>query len=283
MRDRIVLRSLNRVLRVQAFSLRQVQRLERFLGGFALAALTPAERAKLTAAIYSARGDYKVRGLFDWEKTWFEEDLPPPPAKILVGGAGSGREVEYLLSRGYRVLAFDPAPAFVERGAERYPDCLGFLVGSYEDLAGTDGAANPGLDAALETEAPFDAVLLGWGSFTHASTPEVRLGALRRLKPLCPRGPVLASFWMARGRSGDRRGGAWKLGWRAGTRLAREHGAVETSDGDEFRSSAGFGHYFTRSELVDLVTAAGYEMARSPGDADAGAFPHATLRPLPGK
>lgn len=282
MGDRLLVRSLRHALRVQAFWVKQIQRAEHLLGGFALATLTPTERAELTAAIYSARGEYKLRGLFDWEKTWFEEDLPPPPAKILVGGAGSGREVGHLLSRGYRVLAFDPAPSFVRRGAEQFPDCLGFLVGSYEDLAETDGAANRALEAALEAHAPFEAVLLGWGSFTHASTAEVRLGALRRLKLLCPRGPVLASFWMERGGGENRRGGAWKLGWRAGTRLTRKHGARETSDGDEFRSSAGFGHHFTRGEFVDLVAAAGYEMARGPGSPYAGAFPHATLRPTQG-
>jgi hypothetical protein len=107
---KLLIRGLSRLFRFQAFWSQQAQRIDQLLGGFALAALDPDERAELTSALYNARGEYEAQDLFEWEEAWFEADLPKPPAKILIGGAGSGREVRHLLEKGYEIVAFDPAP-----------------------------------------------------------------------------------------------------------------------------------------------------------------------------
>ena len=52
-----------------------------------------------------------ARTSFRGRKRCFERYFPPPPAHILVGGAGGGREAFALLERGYRVTAFEPSEA----------------------------------------------------------------------------------------------------------------------------------------------------------------------------
>ena len=80
--------------------------------------------------------------MFEWEEKWFSSDLPPPPARILLGGAGSGREIRHLARHEYRIVAFDPVHSFVRHGRSRLQSdqCEAFLTGSFEDLAIHDGS-----------------------------------------------------------------------------------------------------------------------------------------------
>ena len=278
-----LIRSLTGLFRFQAFWSQQTQRIEQMLGGFALGALDTDERAALTSALYDARGDYKLEELFEWEEAWFEVDLPKPSTKILVGGAGSGREVKHLLAQGYQVVAFDPAHSFVLHARKNLAndDLLGFFTGGYEDLLGGEKDSGRTFRSEIKGQAPYDAILLGWGSLTHTSTPQARLELLRQLKKLCPSGPVLASFWMMGDDSQRYRSRAWRIGWRAGRLLTRQgQPEVDEASGDEFSMRSGYGHFFTLPELTELASWAGYQITRSPKGAYAGVFPHMTLRPL---
>jgi hypothetical protein len=56
------------------------------------------------------------------------------------------------------------------------------------------------LRASLEEwcQAPvgaYDGVFTGWGLWTHLVSRDARLSALRAFREVCPRGPVLLSFW----------------------------------------------------------------------------------------
>ena len=67
------------------------------------------------ALTYGLENSYRAdsaafrRGLFDWEERAVERFFPRPPARVLVGGAGGGREAFALHEKGYTVVAFDPA------------------------------------------------------------------------------------------------------------------------------------------------------------------------------
>ena len=81
------------------------------LGDLLYAMTSVEEKDAIIRACYTST--HHVRGggrttLFDWEETWFAQDLPPAPARILVGGCGWGREVRALKDRGYSVVGFDP-------------------------------------------------------------------------------------------------------------------------------------------------------------------------------
>jgi hypothetical protein len=104
---------------------------------------------------------------------------------------------------------------------------------------------------------------------------------LKRLKMLCPSGPVLASFWMMGNDSQRWRSRAWNLGWRTGRFLTRQNQyGLDEASSDEISLRSGYGHYFTLPELSQLVATAGYCITRSPQGAYAGVFPHMTLRPV---
>ena len=66
--------------------------------------------------MYSSAGDYDPTSpefldfLFPWEESVVERFFPRPPARVLVGAAGAGREAFALARLGYEVVAFEPAP-----------------------------------------------------------------------------------------------------------------------------------------------------------------------------
>jgi SAM-dependent methyltransferase len=154
-----------------------------------------------TAPEYLAGTPQFRRDLFAWEERAFREFLPPPPARILVGGAGGGREAFVLARRGYEVVAFEPAPALAQsmrHAAIAGPlESLHSYCASYRDLPilpAWEGA--PSLD--LRTTR-LDAIILGWTSFSHILDDEARVATLARCGTLTA-GPILISFFPRNGR-----------------------------------------------------------------------------------
>jgi hypothetical protein len=151
---------------------------------------------------FSAIDDYRPdsksfrRGLFDWEAEVVARHFPPPPARILVGGAGGGREAFALLEKGYEVVAFDPAERLVRSMAaapEARSGKLRVYCGGYESLPRLRAAddSTPGID--LQQEAPFDAAIVGWTSISHLRSDRARVETLRHFGNLT-RGPILVSY-----------------------------------------------------------------------------------------
>ncbi|MBW2191836.1 MAG: hypothetical protein JRG93_20055, partial [Deltaproteobacteria bacterium] len=75
--------------------------------------LRDTEKEALSIDLYDAsfRPDNDHDGLYEWEQRWFERRLPAPPASILIGAAGAGREASALRQLGYHVHAFEPSAA----------------------------------------------------------------------------------------------------------------------------------------------------------------------------
>lgn len=158
----------------------------------------PADRADLTrrlfdgAPTYAPGGAMFALGLLDWER---ELLAPPFPARgrVLIGGAGGGREAIALLERGYDVYAFDPAEALVRAGAPAVAASGGTLVhASYADVVRAAEHPSSRLQAAFAE--PVDGVLLGWGSFSLLVNDDERRALLRALRVLAPQAPVALSF-----------------------------------------------------------------------------------------
>ena len=152
---------------------------------------------------YDASDSYRAgsstfrTGLFAWEKRAIRDFFPNPPARILIGGAGGGREAFALIERGYEIVGFDPAPGLA---ASMCAAAAGFPPGSltaycagYADLPQMPPTAQfAGCD--LRAQSPFDGAILGWTSFSHLSTDDERVDALRRVGRLT-RGPILVSYF----------------------------------------------------------------------------------------
>lgn len=164
----------------------------------AIAWTAPASRADLTAHLfdgaptYAPGGALYALGLFDWER----ELLAPPfprSGRLLVGGAGGGREVVALRERGYEVAAFDASPQLVRAGAAAVAASGGTLLhGTYDDVVRAAAGAPSPLLALMKP--PIDGVLLGWGSFSLVISDAERLALLRALRVLAPSAPVALSF-----------------------------------------------------------------------------------------
>ncbi|MGW4410342.1 class I SAM-dependent methyltransferase [Nonomuraea sp. NPDC004702] len=102
--------------------------------------------------------------------------LPPPPARVLDVGGGTGVHAEWLLADGYEVDLLDPVPLHVERAA-RVPG-LRARVGDARRLPVPDGRA--------------DAVLL-LGPLYHLADRADRLRALGEARRAVRPGGVVAA------------------------------------------------------------------------------------------
>jgi hypothetical protein len=166
-----------------------------FTGAALNRVLEDAEKEALSIDLYDAafRPENDHDGLYDWETQWFERRLPSPPASILIGAAGAGREAVALRGLGYHVRAFEPsASAFRLCRLALAPELVD--QASYRDLVATVlHAETTRLRLGLETR--FDAVLLGWGSFGHVLRRADRFSLLRACDKLAPDGPILLSLF----------------------------------------------------------------------------------------
>jgi hypothetical protein len=223
-----------------------------FAEGLVLTGLDADEQTDLTISIYD-HADQRKETLFPWELPWFDAALPRPPARVLVGGAGLGREVLALRGLGYDVDAFEPAPhslpqlrAAVAAGTA--------LTGSYADFV----RAHQGEPSSLSTLAAqrYDAILLGWTSLSHLPEVAEHHALFEACDAACPHGPILASFFYSSEASVPRGGRARAWGTRIGRVVAKARGierAAAACSSNHFLMHAGVVHVFDREELDALA------------------------------
>ncbi len=243
----------------------------RGLGALLAEAMTPAELQELGITLYGALlGPESARhGLWSWEETWYAARLPKSPARLFVGGAGAGREAVPLLAQGYEVDGLEPAPALCAELARVLGPSRLAVGASYEQLSAAL------LDDAGGAAAPFagrryDAVILGWGSFTHVLLEAERRRALQAFHRLTD-GPILASFWMRdEAADADASARASRLGRAIGQRLGRLRLGGHATPGEK----SAFGHAYERREVESLARAIGRHVI---WEGASGVYPHATL------
>jgi SAM-dependent methyltransferase len=210
-------------------------------------------------------------GLTSWESALLEHPAVPRSGRVLLAGAGGGRELLALGNRGYEVFAFEPSEELRQGAVEvasrfRGSCCVG---GKYADLMRAPEGVGP---LACATP-PFDLVCFGWGSFTHLLNRAEQLAALRAARTLAPTAPLVLSFWVHWPQTGSR---TERARARVRALLSRLSGRALTGNLD-FDSRAGFGYCFAREEFEKLAADAGYsvEVYEDTG------FPHALLLPAP--
>jgi len=216
------------------------------------------------SSVYDAGESVFRTELFNWE-TEVVRVLPAPPGRILVGGAGGGREAFALAALGYRVTAFEPSRVLARSMAEKARSlgaAVESCVGRYEQLPELervdDGAA---LD--LRAGPRFDASLLGWASYSHVRTRRERVATLRAFADVTD-GPVIFSFYLLRAP----RGGA------ARGRLARVADAIGVkADNSRFTPFIGFYHLSSAEELRSEIAEAGMSIGESSWDDSDGRWP----------
>ena len=235
------------------------------------------EREALTLALNRRNGHglEPRRALFDWERRLFADELPKPPARILLGGAGDGAEALPLRAAGYEVHAFEPAEGCLPPLRAAVGPCGSASVLCYQDLIEAPAERARAEAAARLAARRYDAVLLGWGSLNHVLEPDTRLELMRVLARLCSDGPILLSFVLTRESEPERRSRAFELGARAGEWLARMRSLPQptAAERERFWAHAGFVHLFSERELNELAEAAGRELVLHDGP-----YAHAAFR-----
>ena len=130
---------------------------------------------------------HNLRGLFPWEETALQAF--DGCGRVLVIGAGGGREVLALARRGHAVEGYECNAALVEYAAEFLPRqaCDAPVRHLPRDEVPAPGE-------------PFDGIILGWSAYTLIPGRAHRIHLLRRLRALVrPGGPVLLSFFTRAG------------------------------------------------------------------------------------
>jgi hypothetical protein len=209
--------------------------------------------------------------LFPWEQKAIDEFFARPPAHVLVGGAGGGREALALVDMGYRVTAFEPSDVLssaLARQARRI-DRLAVYRGRYEDLP-TLTTLDGGPEVNLEGLGPFDAVIVGWGSFSHLRTDRLRVATLESLARLTS-GPIVISFLGIFEAGGT----PSSIAGRLRRALPRRRGRVP---GDMFSTSIGFYHRTNHVEVAALAATAGLGVVHASFDERDTNWPHVVLQ-----
>jgi len=241
----------------------------RSLAVVALASETTLDRFNATAygaaERYDPGSDGYVSSLYPWEEQAIGRYFPPPPARLLVGGAGAGREPFALAGRGYEVVAFEPVVRLAEAMAKRAA-ATGAAVTSYRGGYLELPRLNPVGGGEAETlVSGFDAAVIGWGSISHMYTDRARVGALESMAALT-NGPILVSFIAVRGEGPPPASPVreWLVGRRG------------RHPSDRFSMSMGFHHPVNEEEVRDLAATADLEVAAL-DFSKAALAPHAVL------
>jgi len=217
--------------------------------GFWLGALGRESLYRIDQHFYDRNAAYhgdahNLRGLMPWEdealKSAFEGCR-----RLLVLGAGGGREVIALARRGYEVEGFECNQALASYAA-------GFLARQ----GCTATVRYLPRDAVPEDGQPFDGIILGWGAYMLTPGSAHRTDLLRRLRArIRPGGPILLSFW-TRSTDGPRFRIAAAVANAVRLPLRRER--VEMGDALQ----PNFVHFFTAPEVAAELRQAGWEPHR---------------------
>lgn len=200
---------------------------------------------------YLASSSFSQRGIFAWERGAIERNFPLSPSRILVGAAGGGREAFYLAKRGYDVVAYEPVGSFVEsmaRAASFGPSFVA-LQARHEELPFAQDVLESNTLRLVDDYGPFDAGIIGWGSFSHLVSEAGRIHLLSEFARLVS-GPILVSFYT--------RSDELKAGWKHN--LRRKLPGFNRDPGASFSSAIGFTYSYTSSEFERLVASSGLQI-----------------------
>jgi len=241
-----------------------------------LAYVDPERRDAVTQYAYARSDQYGPggfiyeQGLFNWEKALLARPELPRQGRVLLGGAGGGRELRVLLGLGYDVCAFDPVPAHCAACRLLLGPGTGSQVveAAFDDLV--EAAGQRGVLASCMVS--FDLVWLGWGGFSHVTRPDRQAALLESLHRVAPGAPVVLSF-LAQPPASERppRRRVRSMLRKCLPRL----GGHPAPPSVEFHPWAGFTYHFTIEEFRGLCRGAGYDIAYLTTDP----YPHALLLP----
>ena len=235
---------------------RYVQRIIRWTNaiheGFWLGCLDTGDLNAVSIRFYQRSPSYNgpehnLQGLFSWEKIMLDQFFQPG-SRVLVAGAGGGRELIALHRAGYAADGFDCTPSLVET-SRRLADDLQIPC-TITLCPPNDVPPNLPL---------YDAAIVGWTVYTCIPGRAHRIAFLQKIRHCLPHeAPILVSVW---GRSETTRADRWMQKLAERLRRLRGRPAEPVELGDEI-VSFGYHHCFDHRELEEELRAGGFEMRR---------------------
>jgi hypothetical protein len=185
---------------------------------------------------------YNLTGLRDWEAEMIEAHFPDS-GRVLVTGAGGGREVLALLERGFDAVGYEPNEQLVTAGAA-------FL----EQRGHDDRLHVVDRDVFPEETGRCDAVVVGWGSYMLIPGRSRRVAFLRGARRCLPEGaPILLSFFA---RPPEAR--SFVTISLVANVVRRLRGLPRVDLGDAL--SPNYTHHFTRDDVASELQEAGFRL-----------------------
>lgn len=218
------------------------------IGGAAVHALSERELQRLGVLIDAVGSSPRTMAIDAWEEQWWAATLPKRPGRILVAGCGAGREIAWLLERGWEAEAFDASASLAVEARRRASgrarvdvlDFAGFVRDAHRRLA-------------------YDAVVIGGGALSQCLSDLARRQLIAACAALCPKGPILLSWQDGTGlheRRGRRR--AHALGARIGQALGELRGCdAAWRDQVRFVAHAGPTAFLEVADLEALAASVG--------------------------
>jgi hypothetical protein len=190
--------------------------------------------------------EHNLSGLFDWETAALACHFRPE-SRILVAGAGAGREVLALRRAGFQAEGFECSPTLLQASQT-----------IFQQLGELDSVTPCAADLVPAGPAIYDGIIVGWGAYTHIPTKQRRIAFLRALRDRAlPHSPVLLSFFT---REQDSRYEKAVYQTARIWRFVLCH-RKETLDRGDRITLGQFVHFFTRDEVEAELRAAGFDLA----------------------
>jgi hypothetical protein len=217
------------------------------MAGFWLGVLSKESLDGVDQAYYEDIGtycnpQYNRRGLWQWESAVLERFFPKG-GRVLVAGAGGGREMLALHRLGYAV-----------DGTECNPELAAFA----NELLGGEGLASEVLvvprDRGPGAATRYDAIIVGWGAYMLIQGRQRRVVFLKSLRLLLsPGAPLLVSFYWRRSD-----GAYYRVVRTIANLLRRPFGREAVELGDALAPN--YVHYFTEPEVARELREGGFEL-----------------------
>jgi hypothetical protein len=183
---------------------------------------------------------YNQRGLWDWEEEMLN-DYFADCRRLLVIGAGGGREVLALQRLGYQVDGF-----------ESHPD----LVATANELLRVEGY-DPTVrlvprDQGSITGTIYDGIIIGWGAYMLVNGRKHRIALLRQMRAQTRvQCPILLSFF-----SRDRTPRIYRISVLVANTIRRALRQELVEVGDWLVPN--YVHYFSQDEIVSELSEGGF-------------------------
>jgi hypothetical protein len=216
---------------------------------FWLGWFTPDDLCAATGDFYSFAPSYRkpeqvFHGFYGWERDVVERYFRPG-SRVLVAGAGAGREMVALAEAGFVPEGFDCCVEMVEAGKE--------LLRSRNVPARVVLAEPSRVPHGLGI---YDGLVVGWGAYHHIVGKSQRVRFLKEMRSCARAGaPILLSFFT---HWDSRRYEAWLTRLANCIRGLRHPRREKVEVGDHLNVC--FTHRFDEAEIADELRTAGFRL-----------------------